>query len=99
MALHHKLTHVLGSSFNTPHAETHAILLPHTAAFNAVVVPDFLAPLKHIFGATPRADLWDFATEISAPTRLADLDLTEADLDRAAEIAVQNPYANPRPTT
>ena len=29
MALHHKLCHVLGGSFDTPHAETHAILLPH----------------------------------------------------------------------
>ena len=49
MALHHRLMHVLGSSFNTPHAETHAILLPHTAAFNAVVVPDFFGPAQTYF--------------------------------------------------
>ncbi len=97
MALHHKLAHVLGGSFNTPHAETHAVLLPHTAAFNAVAVPDLLAPLTETFGSAPGAGLWDFAREIGAPTRLADLGLTEADLDRAADIAVQNPYANPRP--
>jgi DNA modification methylase len=30
MALHHKLAHVFGGSFDTPHAETHAILLPYT---------------------------------------------------------------------
>jgi maleylacetate reductase len=29
--------------------------------------------------------------------RLSDLGLTAADLDRAAEIATRNPYANPRP--
>ncbi len=34
MALHHKLCHVLGGSFNLPHAETHAIVLPHAAAYN-----------------------------------------------------------------
>jgi maleylacetate reductase len=97
MALHHKLAHTIGGSFNMPHADTHAILLPHTAAFNAVAVPELLAPLTQTFGAAPGAGLWDFATEIGAPTRLADIGLTEADLDRAADIAVQNAYANPRP--
>lgn len=97
MALHHKLAHVLGGSFNTPHAETHAILLPHTAAFNAVAVPDLLAPLTQTFGFAPGAGLWDFAKKIGAPMKLADLGLSPADLDRAADIAVQNPYANPRP--
>lgn len=97
MALHHKLAHVLGGSFNTPHADTHAILLPHTAAFNAVSVPDLLAPVTQTFGSGPGAGLWDFAKKVGAPMRLSDLGLTEADLDRAADIAVQNPYANPRP--
>ena len=32
MALHHKLCHVLGGSFNLPHAETHSIVLPHALA-------------------------------------------------------------------
>lgn len=97
MALHHKLAHVLGGSFGTPHAETHAILLPHTTAFNAAAVPDLLAPIAEVFGAPAGAGLWDLASGIGAPLRLADLGLTEADLDRAAEIAVLNPYANPRP--
>ena len=96
MALHHKLAHVLGGSFNTPHAETHAILIPHTAAFNAVAAGRELAPVAEIFGSVG-GGLWDFARECGAPMRLADLGLTEADLDRAAEIAVQNPYWNPRP--
>lgn len=96
MALHHKLAHVLGGSFNTPHAETHAILIPHTAAFNAVAAGRELAPVAEIFGSVG-GGLWDFAKECGAPMRLADLGLTEADLDRAAGIAVQNPYWNPRP--
>jgi maleylacetate reductase len=37
MGLHHKLCHVLGGSFNLPHAETHAVILPHATAFNLVV--------------------------------------------------------------
>ena len=35
MALHHKLCHTLGGSFDLPHAETHTIVLPHAAAYNA----------------------------------------------------------------
>jgi len=35
MALHHKLCHVLGGSFGTPPAATHAVLIPHVLAFNA----------------------------------------------------------------
>lgn len=96
MALHHKLAHVLGGSFGTPHAETHAILLPHTTGFNAVAVPELLAPVAETFGGSVGGGLWDFAKSCGAPMKLSDLGLSEADLDRAAEIAVQNPYANPR---
>jgi maleylacetate reductase len=96
MALHHKLAHVLGGSFGTPHAETHAILLPHTAGFNAVAAADVLAPAAEVFGGRIGGGLWDFAKAAGAPMRLSDLGLTETDLDRAAEIALRNPYENPR---
>lgn len=96
MALHHKLCHVLGGSFGMPHAQTHAILLPHTAGFNAHAVPDLLAPVAEIFGDTVGGGLWDFAKVNGAPLRLADLGFAEGDLDRAADIATQNSYDNPR---
>jgi maleylacetate reductase len=97
MALHHKLCHTLGGSFDTPHAETHAILLPHTVGFNAVAVPDRLKPISDLFGGTPGAGLHDFAASIGAPMTLKSLGLTQAHLDRAAAIATQNSYWNPRP--
>ena len=103
MALHHKLAHVLGGSFGLPHAETHAVLLPHTTAFNAAAVPDLLTPISEVFGtpANPGAGagLWGFADRLGAPMRLGDLGLTEPDLDRAAELALRNAYWNPRPFT
>ena len=34
MALHHKLCHTLGGSFDLPHAEVHTIILPHATAYN-----------------------------------------------------------------
>lgn len=35
MGLHYKLCHALGGTFNLPHAETHAVILPHALAYNA----------------------------------------------------------------
>jgi maleylacetate reductase len=100
MALHHKLAHVLGGSFGLPHAETHAVLLPHTTAYNEPAVGNLLNPIADTFGHGSAAKgLWHFAKSVSAPMRLADLGLTAQDLDRAADIATKNPYANPRPVT
>jgi maleylacetate reductase len=97
MALHHKICHTLGGSFDTPHAETHAVMLPHTAAFNAEAAADLLAPAAELFGGSIGGGLWDFAKAIGAPRSLRDFGLVEADLDRAAAIALENPYWNPRP--
>jgi maleylacetate reductase len=97
MALHHKICHTLGGSFDTPHAETHAVMLPHTAAFNAGAAADLLAPAAELFGGSIGGGLWDFAKAVGAPRSLRDLGLAETDLDRAAAIALENPYWNPRP--
>jgi maleylacetate reductase len=98
MALHHKLCHTLGGSFDLPHAETHAIVLPHAIAYNEHAVPDLLAPIAEIFGAASAGGaLHHFAMSMKAPLALRDLGLREADLDRAADLATENPYWNPRP--
>ena len=97
MALHHKICHTLGGTFDTPHAETHAIMLPHTAAYNAAAVPELLEPVARTFGGSVGGGLWDFAKSLGAPLALKDLGLSEADLDRTATIATENPYWNPRP--
>jgi maleylacetate reductase len=98
MALHHKLCHTLGGSFNLPHAETHAIILPHAIAYNETAVPEQLAPVAEIFGGGGAGvALHRFATRMGAPLALKDIGLAEADLDRAAEIATKNAYWNPAP--
>src|SRR5262249_22566332 len=55
MALHHKLCHILGGAFDLPHADTHAIVLPHAVAYNAVAVPDLLRPLAELLAELPGA--------------------------------------------
>lgn len=100
MALHHKLCHTLGGSFDLPHAETHAIVLPHAIAYNAQTAGDLLVPICDLLGGDNAGlALHDFAKKMNAPLALRDLGLRESDLDRAADIATTKPYPNPHPVT
>jgi alcohol dehydrogenase class IV len=100
MALHHKLCHVLGGSFNLPHAETHAVMLAHTAAYNAPNTQNAMTrAAKALDTDDVGAALWQLAKRIGAPTALKDLGMVEADIDKATDIALKNPYWNPRPLT
>ena len=98
MALHHKLCHTLGGSFDLPHAETHTVILPHAAAFNAVAAPGALERVARAIGAaTAGAGLFDMIESLGAPTSLKAIGMSESDLDKAADIATAAPYWNPRP--
>jgi maleylacetate reductase len=97
MALHHKLCHTLGGSFGLPHAETHAVILPHAIAFNEAAARSELEPAAALFGGATGAGLRDFAALLGAPTALKDIGMKASDLDRAAVLATENPYPNPRP--
>jgi alcohol dehydrogenase class IV len=99
MGLHHKLCHTLGGSFNLPHADTHTVVLPHALAYNAPAAPQAMARLARALGVESDAPaaLQRLARQYGAPTSLAALGLPEAALDRAADLAVQTPYPNPRP--
>ncbi|MFQ5953699.1 MAG: maleylacetate reductase [Kiloniellales bacterium] len=100
MGIHHKLCHVLGGSFDLPHAETHAVLLPHTAAFNRQAAAVAMARVARALGAEDApAGLWELAGRIGAPRALEPIGMAADDLDEAAEIATRDPYDNPRPVT
>ena len=98
MALHHKLCHTLGGAFNLPHAETHTLILPHAVAYNAIVVPEAMARVAAALGTkSAAAGLYDLGLAVGAKMSLNDFGIRESDLDRVADLAVQNPYYNPRP--
>lgn len=100
MALHHKLCHTLGGSLNLPHAQTHAILLPHTVACNETVAGAALRPAARLLGAgSAGAGLFEFARRLGAPQALKDLGVRRDQLAAVADLAVENPYWNPRPVT
>lgn len=97
MSLHHKLCHVLGGSFDLPHAETHAIVLPHASAYNATAAPEAMARVARALKVPDAAQgLYALARRLDLPRGLAEIGMPETGIDRAAEIAVQSPYANPR---
>jgi maleylacetate reductase len=98
MAIHHKLCHTLGGSFNLPHAEVHTVILPYATAYNQNAVPAELARAAEALGAESAArGIYDLSVKIGAPVALKDIGMPLDGLDRAAEIATQNPYYNPRP--
>jgi maleylacetate reductase len=98
MALHHKLCHVLGGSFNLPHAETHTVILPHATSYNAPASPEAMSRIKRAMGTNTAAGaLYDFAKGLNAPLTLKELGMQQSDLDKAADIAAANPYSNPTP--
>ncbi|PHM19713.1 MAG: maleylacetate reductase [Curvibacter sp. PD_MW3] len=98
MALHHKLCHTLGGSFNLPHAETHTIVLPHALAYNAREAPRAMQRIARALGGSSAAQaVYDLAKANGAPVALKDIGMQEADLDKACDIALQNQYPNPRP--
>jgi maleylacetate reductase len=97
MALHHKLCHVLGGTFDLPHAETHTVVLPHATAYNAPGSEDAMMRIARALSAPSAAQgLYDLAHKLGAPLALKDIGMPESGLDKAADIAVANPYPNPR---
>jgi maleylacetate reductase len=99
MALHHKLCHTLGGSFNLPHAETHTIVLPHAARYNESRTPEAMARAARALGRPGDAPgaLWDLARSLGTPMALEAIGMQRADLDRATDSATKSPYPNPRP--
>jgi maleylacetate reductase len=106
MGLHHKLCHTLGGSFNLPHAEVHAVILPHALAYNAAHAPQAMARIARALQLRPDASgvvdevaqgVFELASRHGAPTSLRAIGMPPEGLDGAAALAAATPYPNPRP--
>ncbi|CAH0051731.1 unnamed protein product [Clonostachys solani] len=99
MSLHHKLCHTLGGSFGMPHSETHTIVLPHALAYNAPNIPSAMDALSKVL---PESNgdavhgLNVLLTKLEVKRDLKSFGMKEEDVAKAAEIALSNPYWNPR---
>jgi maleylacetate reductase len=99
VGIHHQLCHLLGGAYRLPHAELHAVVLPHAVRFVAPAARPQLAPLAAALGVEAddvAGGIWDLARRLGAPAGLAELGLPEAELDRAAEQAVARVVQAPR---
>jgi maleylacetate reductase len=98
MALHHKLCHVLGGTFSLPHAETHAIVLPHVVAYNAAAAPEAMRRIAAALGVDNAArGIFELVRALGAKTALKDIGMPEEGIERAVALATTNPYYNPAP--
>lgn len=97
MALHHKLCHVLGGSFNLPHAETHSIVLPHAMRYNRDAAPAAMARIARALGGDDAATgLYNLVAKLGLTLALKDIGMTKEGLEHAAKTASNSSYPNPR---
>jgi alcohol dehydrogenase class IV len=95
--LHHKICHVLGGTYDLPHAPTHAVILPHVLAFNAPAAPDATRRLAQAVDSPDLSQLYD---TVEAPRSLGALGFPEDRIPEAAALIVEAaPPSNPRPFT
>ncbi|TFC81455.1 maleylacetate reductase [Cryobacterium cheniae] len=99
--LHHKICHVLGGAFGLPHAQTHAIVLPHSVALNASADPESEARIAAALGSRSAVrGLLALRDRVHAPTALRDFGFQESDIARAVALILPAvPVSNPRTVT
>lgn len=99
--MHHKLCHILGGTFNLPHAQTHATVLPYVLAFNIDSAPTAATRLAAAFGVADAVEgLAALRRAVAAPRALQDHGFTAGDIPAAVEEALAKiPESNPRAVT
>jgi alcohol dehydrogenase class IV len=96
IAFHHALCQTVVRTAGSPHAETNAVILPHSAHLMAGRAPGAMSELATALGdgtGDPEAAAGDIARLAArcGHTRLATLDVTEQQLPAAAAAAVSHP--------
>ncbi|MHA1107839.1 MAG: maleylacetate reductase [Alphaproteobacteria bacterium] len=98
--LHHKLVHVLGGDFGLPHANVHAIVLPHSVGYLSPAAPQAARRIARAFGDETQdaaGAIFDLLAKSGIPSALKRLGMKAEDLDVAAGRILTNPYYSPRP--
>jgi maleylacetate reductase len=97
--LQHKLAHVLGG-LGLPHAEAHAVILPHVTRFNLAAAPEAKARLAEALGSgDPAAAVAAMLKQFPIPQRLREIGFDAGKAEFVAgEIAAQA-IKSPRPVS
>lgn len=98
-ALHHKLAHVLGG-LGLPHAETHAIILPHVARFNLEAAPSARERLAAAVGSDdPARALAEMVGGFPIPQGLGEIGFDPRKADQVANEVAAMSIKAPRVVT
>lgn len=97
--LHHKLAHVLGG-LGLPHAETHAIILPHVMRFNLAAAPEAEVRLGEALDSAGPADaIAAMLQKFPIPQRLRDVGFDRGKIEFAANEIAAAKITSPRPAS
>jgi len=98
-ALQHKLAHVLGG-LGLPHAEAHAIILPHVMRFNLEAAPEAKRRLAEALGAGDPADaIARMLKKFPIPERLREIGFDLGKTEFIADEVAAGAIVAPRPAT
>lgn len=85
--VHHKFCHVLGGSYDLPHAELHSILLPYTTAILADVNPDLAKKIASTLAVDDLPEsLYQLDRDIGIPVSLSDIGMDPSKLGEAVNL-------------
>ncbi|MGZ3478496.1 MAG: iron-containing alcohol dehydrogenase, partial [Polyangiales bacterium] len=100
----HSLAHPLSSEKHLHHGLANALCLPAVVAWNAEVVPERVERVAQIFGTNAKGlpdAIRKLRKEVGLPDGLRSEGVSESDLDRLADLAIEDAChrCNPRPAT
>ncbi len=99
-SIHHALCDLLAGRYGTPHALTHAIVLPYSVKFVRPAVP---VAIKRLAAAmdTVSEDLpgaiWSLGRSVGTPQGLRAIGISESQIELAADAALAEEIPSPRP--
>lgn len=100
MAIHHKICHTLGGSYNLPHAQAHAISLAYSVHYNRNADIEAMDRLAAALGVTSREQvgvaIYELNRQLNIPMALRDIGLPKEGPTSVAKTVCESPYYNPR---
>ena len=91
IAVHHAVCQTIVRMAGTPHAETNAVMLPHTARFAAGRAPAALERFARAMGGEDAAERIAPLSALCGVTRLSELGVAAEQLSEVAEAAAAHP--------
>jgi alcohol dehydrogenase class IV len=106
--LHHRICHILGGALDLPHAETHAVVLPHVVAHFAPATPAVMERVAAALREGPDGEpaegdvagaLHDLGRRLGTPAGLRAIGMTDEQLQPMIELVYAGAAAgeHPRP--